>query len=460
MAIVKNKMPMPSQTAEESIKNFNEVPLGYTDQQAVSEASRCLQCKDALCVGGCPVEIDIPGFIKLIAEKDFSGAARKLKEKNSLPGICGRVCPQEDQCEKVCILGKKHDPVGIGNLERFAADYEQSKGKIEIPEHLSLKGKNIAVIGSGPSGLTLASELSKLGFRATIYEALHEPGGVLVYGIPEFRLPKAIVAREVEYIQKLGVEIKLNYVIGKIHTIDELFKIGYSAVYIGIGAGLPMFMNITGENLNGVYSANEFLTRSNLMRAHDDDYDTPIMKGRRYAVIGGGNVAMDSARTAVRLGAEKVYNVYRRSRAEMPARIEEVPRAEKEGVILQFLTNPVRIVDDGKGWVKAIECIRMELGEPDESGRKRPVPVKGSEFIIDVDVVIMAIGTRSNPLLASATPDMKLNKWGYIIVNEATGETSKKNVYAGGDIVTGSATVISAMGAAKKIAKAIDESLK
>ncbi len=460
MAINKNKTPMPSQSPGERVKNFNEVPLGYTQEQAVAEAKRCIQCKNAPCVDGCPVEIDIPAFIKMIAEGDFIGAAIKLKEKNCLPGVCGRVCPQEDQCEKVCTLARKFDPVAIGSLERFAADYEQGRGKIKIPEKTKANGKKIAVVGSGPSGLTIAGDLAKLGYKVTIFEALHKAGGVLVYGIPEFRLPKSIVQREVDYIEKLGVEIKPDYVIGKVHAVDELFEMGYDAVYVGIGAGLPMFMKIDGENLNGVYSANELLTRSNLMKAYDDSYDTPVIKAKKYAVVGGGNVAMDSARTALRLGAEKVYNVYRRSRKEMPARDEEIERAEEEGIDFRLLTNPVRIIDNGNGWVKALECIRMELGEPDESGRRRPVPVKSSEFTIDVDVVVMAIGAGANPLLTSATPDIKLNKWGYITVDEKTGMTSKKNVYAGGDIVTGSATVISAMGVARKIARVIHESFK
>ncbi len=459
MPVSKKKTPMPSRSPGERVKNFNEVPLGYTEGQAVEEARRCLQCKKMPCVAGCPVEINIPAFIQLIVDGDFIGAAKKIKEKNSLPGICGRVCPQEDQCEKLCVLGKKNDPVAIGNLERFAADYEQGRGKVDIPERARGNGRKIAVVGAGPSGLTIAGDLAKLGYEITIYEALHEAGGVLVYGIPEFRLPKVIVRKEVDYIEKLGVEIKTNYIIGKTHTVDELFEMGYDAVYIGIGAGLPMFMNIPGENLNGVYSANEFLTRANLMKAYRKDYDTPIIRAKRYAVVGGGNVAMDSARVALRLGAEKVYNVYRRSKKEMPARIEEIKRAEEEGIDFRLLTNPVRILDDGKGWVKAVECIRMELGEPDDSGRRRPVPVNGSEFTVEVEVVIMAIGAKANPLLTVATPDIELNKWGYIVVDDKKGMTSKKSVYAGGDIVTGSATVISAMGAARKIAKVIHESL-
>lgn len=450
------KQPMPKQKPKARIKNFNEVALGYIKKHALAEASRCLQCKKPSCMDGCPVGIDIPSFIAKIKEKDYIGAVHKIKEKNSLPAICGRVCPQEDQCEKTCVLAKKFEPVAIGRLERFVADYELQKGKIELPTIEEKTGKRVAVVGSGPGGLTVASDLVKLGHDVTIYEALHKAGGVLVYGIPEFRLPKAIVQKEVGYIKNLGVEIKTNYVIGKILTLDDLLK-EHDAVFIGIGAGLPKFMDIPGENLNGVYSANEFLTRTNLMKAYlFPHYDTPIKKGEKVAVIGGGNVAMDSARVALRLGAKCVYNIYRRSREEMPARKEEIENAIEEGIEMKFLTNPTQILGE-KGWVKEIECLKMELGEPDESGRRRPVPIKGSEFRIGVDVVVMAIGAGANPLLPSTT-DLKLNKEGYIIADEF-GRTSKEGVYAGGDIVTGSATVISAMGAGRKSAKAIHEYL-
>jgi len=443
------RTPMPKQDPKKRGKNFSEVALGYTEKEAIEEAKRCLQCKKPVCIKGCPVEIDIPGFIRLIKEKKFLEAIQKIKEKNSLPAICGRVCPQEDQCEKFCVLGKKHEPVAIGRLERFAADYELKKGHVKIPGICTGSGKKIAVVGSGPGGLTAAGDLAKLGHRVTLFEALHRPGGVLVYGIPEFRLPKAIVEAEVDYIRRLGVEIKTNYVIGKIWTIDELLQQGYDAVFIAIGAGLPKFQNIPGENLNGVYSANEYLTRSNLMKAYlFPEYATPIKIGRKVAVIGGGNVAMDSARTALRLGAEEVTVVYRRSRREMPARKEEVENAMEEGIDFHFLVKPVKILGKG-GWVKAMECIKMELGEPDESGRRRPVPIKGSEFIMEADIVIVAIGTGANPLLPSTAPDMELNKWGYIVTDEK-GRTSRSGVWAGGDIVTGSATVILAMGAARK----------
>lgn len=451
------RQSMPRQDSRVRAKNFNEVALGYSEETALLEASRCIQCKNPVCIAGCPVEIDIPGFIKLIKEKKYIDACKKIKETNCLPAICGRVCPQEDQCEKVCILAKKGEPVAIGRLERFVADYEFDQGAVEIPVIPLPTGKKIAVVGSGPAGLTVAGDLAKMGYSVTIFEALHKAGGVLVYGIPEFRLPKAIVAREVEYVRKLGVEICLNSVIGKLHTIDELFEMGYHAIFLGNGAGLPLFMNIPGENLNGVYSANEYLTRSNLMKAYlFPEYDTPIKKGRNVAVVGGGNVAMDAVRTALRLGADNAYIIYRRSRVEMPARVEEVENAEEEGVQFNMLTNPVRILGDESGWVRAIECLKMELGEPDDSGRRRPVPIKGSEFEIQVDTVVMAIGNSANPLLTSTTPDIKLNKWGNIVANEETGETSKQGVYAGGDIVTGAATVILAMGAGRKAARAID----
>ena len=458
--IIPERVPMAEQSAEERIRNFREVPLGYTEREAVAEAQRCLQCKKAACMAGCPVEIDIPGFINLVAAKNFGEAAKKIKETNSLPAVCGRVCPQEIQCESTCIVGKKGEPVSIGRLERFVADWEREQGAVEPPPRPKPRNKKVAVVGSGPAGLTVASDLAKLGYGVTLFEALHKTGGVLVYGIPEFRLPKAIVQAEVDFVESLGVEIKTNALIGKLYTIEELMESGYDAVFIGIGAGGPMFMNIPGEGLNGVYSANEFLTRSNLMKAYlFPDYDTPIKKNKRVAVVGAGNVAMDSVRTAIRLGAEEVYLVYRRSEKEMPARVEEIERAKEERAIFKLLTNPVRILGDEKGWVTGMECIRMELGEPDDSGRRRPVPVKGSEFIINVDAVIMALGTNANPLLTQATAGLELNRWGYIVADEETCRTSIKGVYAGGDIVTGSATVILAMGAGRKAAKAIDSYL-
>ncbi len=454
------RQKMPEQDPKIRIKNFDEVPFGYTPELAKLEASRCLQCKKPSCIAGCPVSIDIPGFISLILKEDFLGAARKIKEMNSLPAVCGRVCPQEDQCEKMCILGKKGEPVAIGRLERFAADFERACGEFVMPQMEPPTGKKVAVVGSGPAGLTLAGDLIKKGHEVTIFEALHKAGGVLVYGIPEFRLPKAIVQAEVDYLKKLGVEIRTNMVIGKIYTVDELLANGYNAVFLGTGAGLPTFMNIPGENLNGVYSANEYLTRSNLMKAYlFPKYDTPIARGKRVAVLGGGNVAMDAARTAIRLGAEEVYIVYRRSKKELPARIEEVHHAEEEGIQFHFLTLPVEILGNEDGWVCGMRCQRMELGEPDESGRRRPIPIPGSEFVIEVDMVIVAIGTGANPLIPSTTPDLKTNKWGYIIADPETGATSKKGVYAGGDIVTGSATVILAMGAGRKAANAIHKYL-
>jgi len=458
--IIPNRVPMAEQSAEERIKNFKEVPLGYTEDEAAEEAIRCLQCKKPACMGGCPVEIDIPAFISLVAEKKFSESAKKIKETNSLPAVCGRVCPQEIQCETKCIIGKKGEPVSIGRLERFVADWERTQGKVEAPPRPASKNKKVAVVGSGPAGLTVASDLAKRGYGVTLFEALHKTGGVLVYGIPEFRLPKAIVQAEVDFVESLGVEIKTNSLIGKLHTIQELMESGYDAVLIGIGAGGPMFMNIPGEELNGVYSANEFLTRSNLMKAYlFPEYDTPVKKNKKVAVVGAGNVAMDSVRTATRLGADEVYLVYRRSEKEMPARIEEIERAKEEKAILKLLTNPVRILADEKGWVNAMECIKMELGEPDASGRRRPVPIKGSEFTIEVDAVIMALGSNANPILPQATPGLELNKWGYIVADEETCQTNLKGVYAGGDIVTGSATVILAMGAGRNAAKAIDKYL-
>jgi glutamate synthase (NADPH/NADH) small chain len=448
-------------------KTFHEVPLGFTPEQAVLEASRCIMCKRPFCVEGCPVGIDIPAFIRLIKDGRFIEAALKIKEANSLPAICGRVCPQEDQCEIKCVLGIKDKPVAIGGLERFAADWEREHADpavrtgIAIPQIPPPTGKRVAVVGSGPAGLTVASELARMGHDVTIFEALHKPGGVLVYGIPEFRLPKKIVEAEINYLKALGVKIKTNHIIGNIYTVDELFNQGYHAVFIGTGAGLPHFLGVPGENLCGIVSANEFLTRSNLMFAYEfPRADTPIYVGDRVAVLGAGNTAMDAARTAIRLGAREVSIVYRRTRKEAPARIEEVERAEEEGLKFQFLVAPTRFMGNSDGWVKAMECIRMELGEPDDSGRRRPVPVAGSEFIMEVDTVINAIGTGANKTIFETAPDIQRNKWGYIVADEETGLTSKPGVYAGGDIVTGSATVILAMGAGKKSAAAIDEYLK
>lgn len=455
------RQKMPGQDPKERVKNFKEVPFGYTPEMAMTEAKRCLQCKKALCMGGCPVEVDIPAFVQMIAEGDFIGAAQELKKNNSLPAICGRVCPQEDQCEKVCVLAKKYQPVAVGNLERFAADYERNQGEVEIPEIAPPTGKKVAIVGAGPAGLTVAGDLVKLGHQVTIFEALHKAGGVLVYGIPEFRLPKAIVQAEVDFLIKLGVEVKTSQVIGKLHTIDELFERGYHAIFIGTGAGLPNFMNIPGENLNGIYSSNEYLTRSNLMKAYDfPEYDTPIFSGKNVAVLGGGNTAMDSVRTALRLGAENGYVVYRRSKAEMPARIEEIHHAEEEGVEFHFLTTPVKYMGNENGWVTGMECLRMELGEPDASGRRRPVPVEGSNFIMEVDTVVVAIGNSSNPLVPQTTTGLEVNKWGNITADPETGQTSRKGVWAGGDIVTGGATVILAAGAGKKAARDIDKYLK
>lgn len=454
------RQEMPRQDPKVRGHNFDEVALGYTEEMALLEAERCLQCKKPRCVSGCPVEIDIPAFIERIKERDYLGAIRKIKEKNSLPAVCGRVCPQEDQCEKACVLGIKQEPVAIGRLERFVADYEATQGEVETPPKAPSTGKRVAVVGAGPAGLTVAGDLIKEGHEVTIFEALHKAGGVLMYGIPEFRLPKAIVGREVEYVGCLGVEIRTNWIVGKTVTVDELLGQGYDAVFLGNGAGLPMFLRIPGENLNGVYSANEYLTRSNLMKAYRfPEYDTPIKRGRRVAVIGGGNVAMDSARTALRLGADHVYIVYRRSREEMPARVEEVDNAEEEGIDFRFLTNPVRILDDGERWVRGMECLRTELGEPGPDGRRRFIPIEGSEFTLDVDVVVVAIGAGANPLVASTTEGLETNRRGYIAANEETGETSKPAVFAGGDIVTGSATVILAMGAGRRAARAIQSTL-
>ncbi len=464
--IIPKKNPMPSQEAEVRAHNFNEVALGYSEETALNEASRCLNCKNQPCVSGCPVNIHIPEFIAKVKEGKFEEAYQIINGTSSLPAVCGRVCPQESQCESKCTLGIRFEPVGIGRLERFVADWHNANTKT-APEKPESNGHKVAVVGSGPSGLTCAGDLAKKGYEVTIYEALHTAGGVLVYGIPEFRLPKAIVAKEVETLKELGVNVETNVIIGKTLTIDELFEMGYEAVFVGSGAGLPRFMNIPGEAYKGVYSANEFLTRSNLMKAYREDPVTPIMKGGRVAVVGGGNVAMDAARTALRLGAEKVYIVYRRSMEELPARKEEVEHAQEEGVDFRLLNNPVEILgynnpddprDPKNGFVTGMKCIRMELGEPDASGRRRPVEVAGSEFVLDVDTVIMAIGTSPNPLIKNTTKGLEVNSHGGIIVNE-DGLTSREGVFAGGDAVTGAATVISAMGAGKLAAKSIDEYL-
>jgi glutamate synthase (NADPH/NADH) small chain len=461
------KNPMPAQEPKVRARNFDEVTTGYSEAAAIDEALRCLNCKHMPCVSGCPVNIRIPEFIMKIRENDFEGAYQVITQTSSLPAVCGRVCPQETQCEAKCVRGLKGEPVGIGRLERFVADWHNTHSG-EIPKCDPPNGHKVAIVGSGPSGLTCAGDLAKKGYKVTIFEALHTAGGVLVYGIPEFRLPKEIVKKEVDTLIKMGVDIQTNIVIGKTLTVDELFEQGYEAVFIGSGAGLPNFMNIPGENLKGVYSANEFLTRSNLMQAYLDSSSTPISKGGRVAVVGGGNVAMDAARTALRLGAEKVYIIYRRSMEELPARREEVEHAEEEGIEFKLLNNPVEILgyrnpddrrDPKNGSVIGIKCIRMELGEPDERGRRRPVPVEGSEFVLDVDTVIIAIGTSPNPLIKTTTRGLEVNKHGGIIVEEETGQTSREGVYAGGDAVTGAATVISAMGAGKIAAKAIDEKL-
>lgn len=454
------KTPMREQDPKARAKNFQEVPHGYTADEAKAEAARCLQCKRPLCVEGCPVAVQIPQFIQLIKQGEFAAAARKIKETNSLPAVCGRVCPQEEQCEIKCIVGKKNEPVAIGNLERFAADYEREQGTVEMPPIKPRNGRKLAVIGSGPAGLTMAGECVKEGFDVTVFEALHEAGGVLVYGIPEFRLPKEIVRKEVEYLERMGVKIVRNFVVGRTATVDELMKEeGFDAVFVGSGAGLPSFMKVPGENSIGVYSANEYLTRSNLMKAYRADSPTPIIRAKRVVTVGGGNVAMDSARTALRLGAEQSIIVYRRGKEEMPARKAEIHHAEEEGIEFHLLCNPVEILADDKGSVRGIRCIRMELGEPDSSGRRRPVPVKGSEFDIGCEVVVIAIGNSPNPLIPDTTPDVQVSKWGTIVASEADGRTSKKHVYAGGDIVTGAATVILAMGAGRAAAKSMREDL-
>jgi glutamate synthase (NADPH/NADH) small chain len=453
------RQEMPEQDQKLRIHNFIEVPYGLTTELALLEAGRCLQCKDPKCVEGCPVNIDIPEFIRLICEEKYDDAAKKIKERNILPAVCGRVCPQEDQCEELCVLGIKDKPVAIGNLERFVADFERKMDLVKIPIIKTKLNKRIAVIGSGPGGITIAADLTLHGYSVTIFEALHQSGGVLVYGIPEFRLPKSIVNFEIDYLKRLGCKIELNHVIGNIYTIDELLE-NFDAVYIGVGAGLPMFMNIPGENLCNVFSANEYLTRINLMKAYKfPEYDTPLPKGNKVVVVGGGNVAMDCARNALRTGSEEVTIVYRRSRIEMPARNEEIHHAEEEGIKFRLLTNPVKYLGNDQNWIKGVECIKMKLGEPDDSGRRRPVEIKDSNFQIDCDIAIVAIGNGPNPIIFETTPDLKRNKWGYIEVDPETMETSKEFVYAGGDIVTGSATVIQAMGSGRIAANAIHKKL-
>jgi glutamate synthase (NADPH/NADH) small chain len=455
-----NKVPrqeMPQQAPLERIRNFAEVPYGLSPEAAQIEASRCLKCKNPPCVDGCPVEVDIPGFISLILEGEFIAAARRIKETNALPSVCGRVCPQEEQCEKNCVLGKKQLPVAIGNLERFVADYERDAGAIIAPKPSSPTGKKVAVVGSGPASITVAADLARMGHKVVMYEALHKAGGVLVYGIPEFRLPKSIVFAEIDYLRKLGVEVITDYVIGKLYTVDELMEQeGFDAVFIGTGAGLPDFMKIEGENLNAIYSSNEFLTRSNLMGAFNfPENDTPIFIGESVAVIGGGNTAMDSARTALRLGAKTACIIYRRSRSEMPARLDEIHHAEEEGVQFKFLTSPVRYIGEENGWVKAMECVKMELGEPDTSGRRRPVAINGSNYTIPVDTVVVAIGNSANSLITQTTPGLETSSWGTIKVNEKTMMSSRPGVFAGGDIVGGGATVILSAGAGKIAARGI-----
>lgn len=456
------RQPMPEQDSKKRASNFKEVNLGFTEELARLEAQRCLQCPKPVCISGCPVGVKINEFIKLVSEGDYSGAAAKIKEDNMLPAVCGRVCPQEEQCEAECVVGKKGEPIGIGRLERFVADYEREHAGLRTASPAPKSGKKAAIIGSGPAGLSCAGDLIQMGHDVTVFEALHEPGGVLIYGIPEFRLPKEIVKAEIEALKNLGVEFRTNSVIGFTDTIDELMQAGYDAVFIAVGAGLPYFMNIEGENLNGVYSANEFLTRVNLMKAYKfPEYDTPVfnVRDKNVAVFGGGNTAMDAVRTSKRLGAKSAYIIYRRSDVEMPARKEEIHHAKEEGIEFLYLSNPVRFIGDENGWLKGVELMKMELGEPDASGRRRPVPVINSEFALDIDMAVIAIGNGSNPIIQKTTPDIQFNKRGNISVDEETMTTSKKGVFAGGDIVTGGATVILAMGAGRKAAKAINEYL-
>ena len=454
-----DKVEMPVQDPNVRNKNFDEVALGYTEEMAVEEATRCINCKNKPCMGGCPVRVRIPEFIEKVANKEFEEAYKIITTTNGLPAVCGRVCPQESQCESKCIRGIKDEPVAIGRLERFVADWHLANSS-EAAEKPESNGIKVAVVGAGPAGLTCAADLAKLGYEVTIFEAFHKAGGVLVYGIPEFRLPKAIVQKEVDNLEALGVKIETSMVVGRVLSVDEIMEMGFKAVFIGSGAGLPMFMNIEGESLIGVLSANEYLTRTNLMKAYIDEYDTPIIKSKKVAVVGGGNVAMDAARTAMRLGADEVTIVYRRGMEELPARAEEVHHAQEEGIIFKTLNNPVKINGDEEGRVKSITCIEMELGEPDESGRRRPIPIEGSEFDMDVDTVIMSIGTSPNPLIRSTTEGLEANKWGCLVVNEDTLETTRDNVYAGGDAVTGAATVILAMGAGKQAAENIDKKLR
>lgn len=456
------RQPMPEQDSMERSRNFKEVNLGFTEELAKMEALRCLQCPKPVCIEGCPVEVKIKDFITLVSEGDYLGAARKIKEDNMLPAICGRVCPQEEQCEAKCVVGKKGESIAIGRLERFVADFEREHVGLKNPEIKSKTGKKVAIIGSGPSGLSCAGDLIQSGHEVTVFEALHELGGVLIYGIPEFRLPKDIVKAEIESLKQLGVNFQTNAVIGFTDTIDELMQNGYDAVFIAVGAGLPYFLNIDGENLNGVYSSNEFLTRVNLMKAYKfPDFDTPVfnVKNKNVAVFGGGNTAMDAVRTSKRLGAKNAYIVYRRSDIEMPARKEEIHHAKEEGIQFILLSNPVKFIGDEQGWLTGVELLKMELGEPDSSGRRKPVPIENSNYILDIDMAVIAIGNGSNPIIQQTTPELKFNKWGNIIVNDETMATSKKGVFAGGDIVTGGATVILAMGAGRKAAKAINDYL-
>ena len=458
--IVPTRTPMAEQAATERVRNFEEVPFGYTPEEAMAEAQRCLLCKRPTCIDGCPVHINIVGFLELAAKGDFRGAINLIKESDALPAITGRVCPQETQCEQVCVMARKYEPVAIGRVERFLADWEASQGDIPIPEPAPFSGKQVAVVGAGPAGLTVAADLARMGHRVTVFEALHEAGGVLVYGIPEFRLPKTIVQREVNYVCRLGVSLIKDFVVGQTATLDELLT-DYDAVFLGSGAGLPWFLDLPGENLSGVYSANEYLTRSNLMKAYRfPEYDTPIARGRRVITIGGGNVAMDACRTALRLGAEESIVVYRRSRDEMPARLEEIHHAEQEGIEFKFLTTPVAIHGDDQGQVKELECLRNELGEPDASGRRRPVAIEGSNFRIPADIVIIAIGQSPSPLIPRTTADLTTKRDGVVVTDEATGKTSKRGVFAGGDVATGGATLILAMGQGRTAASAIDDYLK